>query len=314
MSEVLDKAIASEVLTSTEREELVKEMQSADWMDAEFRKAVADTVTKKLTEQVRKEDITQYYATIDRFKVGDTPEYTFQKGLKAYVHEVGTYAPRSHIIQRTLTVSTELVSVHPEMEISQLEAGRYGNMGSIRTMAAQELQGRKNAYLWNVLIASIAATDTNYGTFASTAALGVKKNVLVSGLDYVDDIAPGGVKAIVGRRSVLGFINELDGYAETTKTEIDNLARRTGGGLLLGTFRGIPVVGLHQYTDGLDVTRINASNIMIIANDTTRLAITEDLRMLQDVNVDDRTWHIHWSEKYGAFVLWPEYNFRIGVT
>jgi hypothetical protein len=317
MSEALSKAIMTETgdddfFSSEEHDALVQAMQEVDWYDEEQRKAVADTVTKKLTEEIRKEDVTRFYSTTDRFKVGDTPEYTFQKGLKAYVHEVGTYAPRSHIIQRTLTVDTELVSVHPEMELSQLEAGRYGTVSSIRRMARDELMGRKNAYLWNTLVNSITSADSNYWTLSSPSDA-VKANVLISGIDIADDASPRGIQAIVGRRSVLGFINNVSGYAETTKTKIDN-GSFGAGSQLLGTFRGIPVVALHQYTDGYDVNRISATDIMIVAPNTTRLAVTENLRMLQDLNINDRTWHVHWSEKYGAFVVWPQYNYRINLT
>jgi hypothetical protein len=291
-------------------------LQSVDWFNAEERKVIADTVTLKLTEEIRQEDMTPFFATIDRFNVGDTPEYQFTKGLKAYVHEPGTYAPRSTLIQRIQTITTELVTVHPEMELSQLQGGRYGSMASMKNMAREELIGHKNAILWNTLTGSIASgsADGNYTAWAqSTDSVDLKKNLLVSGLDYVDDIAPGGPQAIVGRRSLLGFINELNGYSETLKTDVDFVGRG-GGGVLLGHFRGIPLIALHQYTDGYDVNRINPDNIMIVARDTTRLAITEDLSTLEDINIDDRMWHWRISEKYGAAVFWPERNYRIAVS
>ena len=106
-------------------------MKSVDWFDASQRKAIADVVVRRLQEEIRAEDITQFYADVDRFGVGDTPQYTFQKGLKAYIHEPGTYAPRSTMIQRTVTVATELISVHPEMEISQLQGGRFGGIANL---------------------------------------------------------------------------------------------------------------------------------------------------------------------------------------
>ena len=290
-------------------------LQSIDWHDARERKVIADTVTIKLQEEIRKEDITPFFASVERFGLGETPEYTFVKGLKAYIHEPGTYAPRSTLIQRTQTIKTGLVSVHTEMELSQLQSGRYGGMSVMKNLAREELLGQKNAILWNTLINSISSSDVNYASFASTDSNTIKKNFLVSGIDYIDDIAPGGVKAIVGRRSVLGFIMELDNTVSTGFWSEQMKQRIEGtGGSLIGDFRGIPLVALHQYTDGYDVNRINATNIMIVANDTTKLAVTEDISTLEDIDINDRMWHWRISEKYGAAVFWPERNFRIAIT
>jgi hypothetical protein len=304
-------------VSSQEHARLRELLQGVDWFNAEERKVIADVVTTKMVEEIRKEDITPFFADIDTFNVGDTPEYTFNKGLKAHVHEPGTYAPRSTFTQRTITIGTELVTVHPEMELSQLQAGRYGTMATMKNMAREELLGHKNSILWTTLINSIPSTapEGNYRSYASTASNAIKKDLLVSGIDYVDDTAPGGIKAIVGRRSVLGFLNELGSentgtyYSEQMKQRIEGT-----GGSLIGDFRGIPLVALHQYTDGYDVNRINADNIMLVANDTTKLAVTEPISTLEDINIDDRMWHWRVSEKYGAAVFWPERNFRFEIT
>jgi hypothetical protein len=301
-----DSDSANAMFSDDQDERLTELCKSIDWFDPDVRRAVADTVTTKLEEQIRTEDLARFFSRVKNYKPGDTPEFTFRKGLKAYVHEPGTYAPRSHFIQRTLTLTTELVSVNPEMEIVQLEAGRYGNIADIKREAKRELLGRRNATLWNVLINSIATTDANYhlGGAGSNAVI---KNLVASGLDYVDDTAPGGAMAIVGRRSRMGWINELDTFSsETKKGRVESSA-----GKILGDYNGVPVVALHQYTDGYDVNRINADNIMIVAKDTTMFARTERLRSLDNIVADTRMWNIHFSEKYGAAVFWPEYNFRI---
>ena len=312
-----DSSNAVKPVTSQEHILLRELLQSVDWFNPAERKIIADTVTKRLVEEIRKEDVTTFFSNVDRFNVGDTPEYTFSKGLKAFVHEPDAYAPRSSIVQRTISIGTELVTVHPEMELSQLQSGRYSSIQNIKNMAREELLGHKNAILWTTLINSIptASADGNYFSFAPTDDIIIKKNFLVSGIDHIDDVAPGGIRAIVGRRSVLGFIMELDAttstgfYSEAMKQRIEGT-----GGSLVGDFRGIPIVALHQYTDGQDVNRINADNIMLIANNTTQLAVTEDISTLEDIDIDYRMWHWRISEKYGAAVFWPERNVRIGIV
>lgn len=302
-----EDAATGSVFDEEKDRQLTELCQQVDWFDQDVRRAVADTVSEKLEEEIRVEDISRYYATQRNYKPGDTPEFTFRKGLKAYVHEPGTYAPRSHFIQRTLTLTTELVSVNPEMEIVQLEAGRYGNLASIKAEAKRELVGHRNATLWNTLIASISSGDTNYRAVSATPSNTMMKNMVASGLDYIDDVAPGGAMAIVGRRSKLGWVNELDAFSSEAKKE----RVETAGGKVLGTYLGVPVVALHQYTDGYDINRINADNVMIVAKGTTMFARTERLRSLDNIVADTRMWNIHFSEKYGAAVFWPEYNWRI---
>lgn len=307
LSLIEDGGKSSSVFDASADAKMTELCRKIDWYNDTHRQAVADVVVEKLEERIITEDMMRYFANVKEYKPGETPQFTFQKGMKAYVHERGTYAPRSHFIQRTFTLTSELISVAPEMELSQLETGRYGNVGSITAEAKKELMGRRNATLWNVLIGSIVSGDPNYVSVASTSPADVKGNFLASGLDYIDDIAR--VKAIVGRRSALGFVNQLTGYSEAWKEKIDS-----AGGKLLGSYRGVPIVALHQYTDGYDVNRINADNIMIVAEDTTIFARTERLRSLQDVDSNTRMWNLHLSEAYGAMVIWPEYNWRIAIT
>lgn len=287
-------------------------MSQVDWKDPKERQALADTIVIQLENEMKANDITKYFARTDYFEVGETPEYQFTKGLKANVIEPGTFAPHSRLIKRKITLDTDLVSVNPEAEISELQGGRWGTMANFKRYALKEHAGKKNATLWTVLTSSVtaAAIGSNYGIVAQTDSLAEKKNWLISGISYVDDTAPGGVMAIVGRRSSLDFINELSGYSEVKLAELDY---KTAAGKVLGAFRNIPVVALNQYTDSYDVQRIPATNIMIVANDTTVLAVTERLSSLEKLDADTRMWSNNITQKYGAAVFHTEQNYRLEI-
>jgi hypothetical protein len=281
-------------------------MKEVNWDNAEDRRAVALTFLKFIKLDVQKDNLVPLIADVEQVPVGATPQWVVRKGIKAYVHEPGTYAPRSHITQITNTIASEMVSVHPEMEIEQLAAGRYGTVADIRNMVKEELLGRRYATIWNTLINSVSASDSNYGTYAWNASNQAKKDVLVSGLKWVNDIG-NGAKAIVGRYSLVADIVEFGGYAETTKSKIDNQG-------YLGSFRGVPIVALNQYTDGYGIRRINADNIIIVSKGTTKLAETQPLKVKEAVDINDLMWHQHYYEKYGVSVFFPEKNFRIAVS
>jgi hypothetical protein len=295
------------------REELVQEFQKAfastiqaiDFEDSKQRQALALTFLKYVQLNVERDNILPLIADVETVPVGATPQWIVRKGVKAYVHEPGTYAPRSMVTQITNTIQSEMISVHPELEISQLQAGRYGSIADITSMCKEELLGRKYAAAWTTLINSITTTTegSNYGTYNTTSSVTAKKNIIVSGLKWVEDVGKG-ARAIVGRFTLVADITEFDGYSEVTKSEID----RAGW---LGRYRGVPIVSLKQYTDGYGVRLINADNIMIVSNETTKLAITEPLQVREAIDIDTLMWHMHMWEKYGFGVFLPEFNFKI---
>jgi hypothetical protein len=292
--------------TDKHGDELAELFQNLDLRNPMVQYAIADTVSQRLNIEVKMEDISRFYADVKYYKPGETPEFTFRKGVKSYVIVPGAFAPRSQFIQRKITLDTELVAANPEMELSQLESGRYGSMNDIKNEAKKELLGRRNATLWSVLYGSITSSDTaNYRAIGSAPAAELVRLTLVSGLNYVEDVG-GGAAAIVGRISKLGVVTEFAGYSEKYKEKVDS-----SGGKILGDFRGVPLVGLHQYTDGYDINRINSDNIMIVAKDTTVLAVTEKIRALPAIDADTRMWNCNFTEKYGGLVKFPSYNWRI---
>jgi hypothetical protein len=287
--------------------ELQKALASINWRDPQERSAFAETIVEVVKYDVERDNLIDLFAEQEVIPVGASKEWVVRKGIKAYIHEPGSYAPRSTITNITNTIQSEMASVHPQMELGQLESGRYGTVADIRKMCKDELLGMKYGTIWNVMIASIASSDSNYQTYSATNDnLVTKKNVLVSGLKWVNDIGQG-AKAIVGRYSLVSDITEFDGYSETWKEQVD----REG---FLGAFRGVPILSLKQYTNGDGIRMINADNVFISSNGTAKIAVTQELRVEEDKDIDTLFWHMHMYEKYGCAVFFPERNYRIAVT
>lgn len=294
-------------VTREEMKAFAEEMKNLDWTDPEARRALALVVLQFVEEDIMREDLESLLVDVTTFNIGETPQWVTHKGLKAYVHEPGSVSPRSTITQKVLTVPTEQVSVHPEFELNQLRAGRYGTIADIRAMAVNELLGRKYSIIWSTLIGSIASTDSNYGTFASGDTAATKKTALDAALDYVEDESPGGAKAIVGRRTALGWISDVDGYSERNKELIENNG-------VLGTYRGVPIVRLHQYSDGYGNKRITDDEIIVVGTGSSKLGRNQDLEVLDDINIDDKMWHMRLDEQYGVVVHYADRNYRINIT
>ena len=288
-------------------------MMGFDPNDTAMRKLVAETIVLDLKEEIMRDDVISLLGVDVRdFDLGQTPQWRTRKGIKVFTSQPGAYAPRSQMSQRVQTLTTERHHAHPEMEVTQLQSGRYGDMQDLRDEALAQLRGQKYSKTWTTLVGSISSTDTTqYAAIGATPAAAAVKNSLDSGLDYVDDQQDNQPTAIVGRRNALVRLADYNAYdtaqgvglSEDKKRELDN-------NLLLPTYRGIPVVYLKQYTDGYGINMITENNIMIVGKNTLKLGVDLPLQFLETIDVDNTTWHLNIFESYGAAVFDSAKNWR----
>ena len=295
------------LVTKKDIEAFAAEMQQVNWTDPEERRAVALTILEFVQEDVQREDLESLLVDPYSFNIGETPQWVTRKGLKAYVHEPGSYSPRSTITQKVLTIATEQVSIHPEFELNQLRAGRYGSIADIRQMAVEELLGRKYSIIWATVIGSIAATDANYATFAGTAVAATKLAALDTAISYVEDASQAGVKCIVGRFTALGWLTTTTLWSEFTQRDIEMTGQ-------MGKYRGIPVIKLHQYTDGYGNRWIQENEILVVGMGSSKLGRNQALEVMDDINIDDKMWHLRMDEQYGVVVHYPLRNYRLHIA
>lgn len=278
--------------------------------DPEARTAIAEKIVKYISDSIEQRDLASLMLPKETIPVGTTAEYAVPSGLKAYWHEPGSYAPRTRMTQKIFTVPTWMVSAHPEYEISQLEAGRYGNVQDQIKAAREAILGAVNARVFNVVSGSISATDTNYGT----AANGLTYAALNNAINWVED-QYGSAKVIVGRRNLL--YRMLDwGSTGSVDTGIfsDNMKDSVLKGGKFPSYRGIPIVGLPQWRDAFGRMTIAQDEVLVIGQDIGRYVVNQELRSKDAINVDDLIWHIHLYMKVGAAVWFPERAYKIKIT
>jgi hypothetical protein len=302
-------------LTQEEVREFAKAMTEVDFNDPTQRRALAETIVKDLREEIIQDNIIELLGVeTETFLPGQSVQFVTRKGLKAYVHEPGSAAPRSTITNKIQTLTTELVSVHPEMEIAQLQSGRYGSVQEIKDFALEALLARKYGIVWNTLIASVPTTQTapQYQALALGATTAIKKAALDSGIDYVADQPGSYPVAIVGRRSALAWVADYPGYNATNLTgPSDRKKVEIDYSLYPGTYRGLPVIMLNQYNDGWGTKVISESGWMVVGSNTLKMGIDRQLDFMESVDVDTLMWHIHMFESYGFGVFNATRNSRV---
>lgn len=302
-------------LTPQEAEQFASAMQKINWKSHDEREAFAETIVRELREEIQKDDlISLLQVEVQNFKEGQTIEWVTRKGLKAYVHEPGSYAPRSTITNKVTTMSAEMVSVNTEMELGQLRAGRYGTVQSIRAEALEVLRGRKYSIIWSTLIGSVATSAANYFTISDFATHAAKRAMLDSGCNYVADQQGSSLVAIIGRRTDLEFLSDHTTYSaapggpsEAVKSVIDN-------NIAVPTYRGVPVVYLNQYSDTYGANQITEGSIMILGRETLKLGYERNLDFEQSIDSNTLVWNIHLYEKYGLGVFNALRNAKLKIT
>ena len=277
----------------------------------EGRIAVANKITKYISDSIEQSDLASLILPKEFVPVGTTPEYTIRGKLKAYWHEPGSYAPRTRMTQKVFTVPTWMVSAHPEYEISQLEAGRYGTVQDQVKAAKEAIQGAVNARVWSTVSGAISSGDGNYFTSAAEFS----RTALDNAINYVED-QYGSVKAIVGRKNLL--FNMVNWNVDTSAGDIglfsDEMKGKALNSKMLPSYRGIPIVGLPQWRDGFGKLTIPQNEVLVVGQDIGKYVVNQELRSKEAINVDDLIWHIHLYQKVGVAVFFAERCAKIVVT
>ena len=290
--------------------EIVKEAMYSE----EKRHAVAEKIVKFVQDDIQQKDLSAIILPRDFVPIGQTAEYAVPGKIRVYWHEPGSYAPRTQVTQKVFTIPVAMVSANPEYELGQLEAGRYGTIADQVRRASEALQGAINAKVWNTITGSIATTDANYSTVDTTGAHLVKA-ALDNAINWVEDQAGGGARAIVGRRNLLYRILDFGttgttytgAYSDQTLRDIDVSGNLT-------SYRGVPIVPLPQWRDGFGAHTIKQDEIMVMGQDSGKYVVQQELRSRDAVDADTLIWNIHMYLRIGVGVFFPERNYRIQIT
>lgn len=294
------------MVTAEEREKLNDAFKSIDFNDPVQRYAVAETLTNTIYDQVQEFSVVDLMCDVETYNLGQVMQFGVTKGVKAFVHVPGSYAPRSVVVKKTVTLYEEQTSVNLQLNLLELKSGRYGSLPELKRQMANELLGAKNAAVWNAFKAAIVTGGSNYKSEPASSSADTKAAKLNALISNIHDVG-GMPKAIIGRYSTLDWITEITGYSEATKEQRDRYG-------LLGNYRGIPIVYLQQYQDGYGQLRIATGDMFIVSEGCGKLGVQLDNFVIEDINADTLDWNIHITEIWGAAVLYPERSARFNFS
>ena len=294
------------------RGQFAQALKDIDWDSPQDRFSAAAVIVTYLQDVIEQKEVASLFLTKKTLQIGEQYEFIHRKRLRAYWHEPGSYAPRTAMTQVSFTVPMDMLSCHPEYEIQQLKAGRYGTVEEQTAAAEEAMLGALNAYTFALVRDSVPSTSSfgNYFTIATA----VNKATLDSAVRYVENTV-GSVAAIVGLKKELDPIRDFNTvsnawtgvYSDQTVETI-----RTKG--LLDIYSGAPVVPLYQWVDGFGAKTIPEKEIIVVGKDAGVFVTWEEMQNMEGIDIDNLTWHIHIWTKAGAAVFFPERIARIKIT
>lgn len=287
----------------------------AKYLDSdEGRRAIAAKIVQYVSNEIEASDLSGLILDKVYVQLGNQYEWVHRSKLQAYWHEPGSYAPRTSMTQRTFRIPTKMVSAHPEYEIGLLKAGRYGTVQEQIMAARDAILGEINSMVFNTLIGSITAANTNFATVTVTASVGTVaafKAALDRAIRWVKD-RPGGAKSIICRATTADFI--LDFSNANNNVFSPNMVEEMMRKGVVNNYRGVPVVALPQYTDAHGKATIPPNYVMVVSSNVGKVVVEEEFQSLQDVEVDTTMWHMNIWNRVGAGVLFPENAYLIRIA
>ena len=286
----------------------------------EYRKALAELSTTPAGQRVIAEivisDITKKYEMVDiaellgvskTFEEGQDARFRTKKGLVGYIHSHGSYATRSEWTAGWVSLTTDLLSVNPEIYLPELESGRIGSLAELQADALEAAKNKMGNHIFTTVQAGVA---TGAGTCASgnwTAGNATAVSALKTAVNYVAD--RGGAQAIVGRFSTLTSVSDFDhGYDPAATEEI----RLKGS---LGTYRGVNLVYLDRVEDRNLQQLVPEGVIFVVPK---KLGVVTgyvgDFKAQQNLDVDDLIFNLHIYRTIGVAMLHEDRVYKLTIT
>jgi hypothetical protein len=304
---------------STEQKQaLAKLMAKADIInDPKMRFALATKIVKWVVTDVYTQDLVSLIADTETFNPGEQIQFHTLRELKAYILEPGSSAKRSKLVKDSVPLPHHRAYVGTQLDLGQLRSGRYGTLTDLNRKVSEVLLGKRNQLLWDTMNFSIESTttDSNYATFASSAAVATKKAAVDAGIVQIHDVANNGPQAIVGRYAAIDWMEDI-----SAGTNLDNWLpefskeqyMRSG---FITFYRGVPVFRLRQYRDADRTQMVGSDDIHIISQGTIKFGrVLPGLESFNQINGATYSWEIDFWEEYGVAAINTYKNYRINVT
>ena len=271
------------------------------------RDELAEIVKVALEDSYNKFDIIPLLFDTKHFNLGDKPMFkTHKKGIRAYWTAPNSYVPKSQNYETEIFMQFESLGVRPECLLSDLKTGRVDSFGALISDARAAMETAIYQKIYELLAQTYNATGSASGSQASVSNT-LTKTVLDDAINKVRKKV-GGAPTIIGDYDLCSQIEGFDGFSYIALEEI----RNTG---ILGKYKGCNIVYLPEILDPVTQKSIVPTNkLFIVGRKIGVYGDYNDMDMMQEININDKSWNCRLDKEMGACITKPEGIFCITVT
>ena len=271
------------------------------------RDELAEIVKVALEDSYNKFDIIPLLFDTKHFNLGDKPMFkTHKKGIRAYWTAPNSYVPKSQNYETEIFMQFESLGVRPECLLSDLKTGRVDSFGALISDARDAMETAIYQKIYELLAQTYNATGSASGSQASVSNT-LTKTVLDDAINKVRKKV-GGAPTIIGDYDLCSQIEGFDGFSYIALEEI----RNTG---ILGKYKGCNIVYLPEILDPVTQKSIVPTNkLFIVGRKIGVYGDYNDMDMMQEININDKSWNCRLDKEMGACITKPEGIFCITIT
>ena len=173
------------------------------------KKALAELIVEYIDPKHTTLDIVGMFLNTRSLKPGDALVKKVRRGIKVFQLVPGQTTLSSQVtLKEYVNHNLDSCYVQCSQNVWELEAGEVGTIQSIRTEMVNKLA---DYFVGKVLTALYTMASTNDATNFYVLS-DLTRSAIEGAIDYVNDVADGGTKAVVGRRTALSPITKWAGY------------------------------------------------------------------------------------------------------
>ncbi len=313
MSKVKNMVVLAEKLASNEIDSNDAKVKKAQSLIAEMsnsekgREELAEIVKLSIEDSYNSFDISPKLFETKHFNYGDRPLFkTKKKGVTAYWTAPNSYVPMSRNYETEIPMNFECLGVRPEALLSELKTGRLDSFASLIRDGRDAIERSIYYKVYMVLSQAYNAT-TNTDNYTATNAL--SKVSLDKAINHMRKKC-GGAPTIIGDFDLCSKIEGFAGF-ETC----DSLYQEIRDNGVLGKYRGCDIVYLPEILDPVTKGSIVPTNKLFVVGKKVGYAATYgDTEVMQEQNINDKSWNCRIDKEIGYVVTKPEGLFVIEET
>ena len=231
---------------------------------------------------------------------------THKKGIRAYWTAPNSYVPKSQNYETEIFMQFEALGVRPECLISDLKTGRVDSFGSLISDARDAMETAIYQKVYELLAQTYNATGSAKG-YQSSVSNVLTKTVLDEAINKVRKKV-GGAPTIIADYDLCSQIEGFDGFTYIALEEI----RNTG---ILGKYKGCNIVYLPEILDPVTQKSIVPTDkLFVVGRKIGVYGDYNDMDMMQETNINDKSWNCRLDKEMGACITRPEGIFCITIT